>query len=776
MTPLTTQVNRNRLTALGAVVYLVLFVPLGLREVAPPAVVSASAPPALFSAARAMEHVEAIAKEPHPVGSIEHARVRDEVERRFRELGLDVEEQATVAIDARSSHRVVASSVTNVLATLRGERSDGPCVVLVAHYDSVPTGPGAGDDGAGVAALIETARALRSGPALRNDVVFLITDAEEVGLMGARAFVAEHPLVDRAAVLVNFEARGHRGPSICFETSPGNGELIRAFAAVAPHPVANSASYEVYRRMPNDTDLTVFKRAGLHGLNFAFIGDVSHYHTALDEPARLDPRSLQHHGESALALARRFGDADLSRLDASDRVYFSVLRAFVVHYPVGLAWPLLALAVGLLGYVIQQGRRRGRLAARSILHGVLLVVATAMIGVLLTYAVLARFDVTGERPFDPTPLYVAGRIFLGLFLLTASLFAAVALQLRPRAKIDGLWAGALVAVAFVAVATTAAAPGTSYVTTWPLLFGAAGLGFVILRPRRDRIGPRAFAAACIGMAPALVLVVPVVLHLSESTSLRGAVAPVLLFILFLALVLPAVLFAMSVRRWWVPIASGAAGFAVLGAAAFDSQAGDDSPAWTSLMYVRDDVERNAYFVSLERRADMWTAGVLGGNPPRRPMPEFFPGSDRSVLLTEAPSIGPPAPAPELELRGLEAESGVRRYRFFVHVPDGARRVELFVSDKHVARLLSVATKEIGGRDAGSPPAPNEARGARLTFHAPPPDGFELELEVQGDGAVPIVLLAYVAGLPIPSLEELPPGFVLRPNVPAWTIVRTRVEV
>jgi hypothetical protein len=123
-----------------------------------------------------------------------------------------------------------------------------------------------------VAVLLETLRALRSSPPLRNDLIFLFTDGEEPGLLGAKAFVDAHPAA--AALVLNFEARGTSGPAFMFETSEGNGWIVRQFAEAAPYPQANSLSYKAYRNMPNDTDLTIFKKAGIAGLNFAFIGDV----------------------------------------------------------------------------------------------------------------------------------------------------------------------------------------------------------------------------------------------------------------------------------------------------------------------------------------------------------------------------------------------------------------------------------------------------------------------------------------------------------------------
>src|SRR5690606_38828438 len=138
------------------------------------------------------------------------------------------------------------------------------------------------------------ARALLAGPPLAHPVRLLIDEGEEVGLLGAAAFVEQHPRAHEIAVVVNAEARGSSGPSSLFETSDGNAALVEAYVSAAPRPHATSLAYEVYRRMPNDTDLTVFKQAGVAGLNFAFVGDVGHYHTPLDDLAHLHLPSVQH--------------------------------------------------------------------------------------------------------------------------------------------------------------------------------------------------------------------------------------------------------------------------------------------------------------------------------------------------------------------------------------------------------------------------------------------------------------------------------------------------
>ena len=172
------------------------------------------------------------------------------------------------------------------------------------HYDGVEAGPPRRDDAAGCAALLETLRALRARKEpLAHDVIALFTDGEEAGLLGAAAFVREHPWAKDVAFILNFEARGTSGRSYMFETGQGNRDaasLLRSAGDVT----AGSAFTTIYRALPNDTDLSEFASLGVPALNFAFADGVERYHTSHDDVAHLNPGSLQHHGLQMLALAQ----------------------------------------------------------------------------------------------------------------------------------------------------------------------------------------------------------------------------------------------------------------------------------------------------------------------------------------------------------------------------------------------------------------------------------------------------------------------------------------
>ncbi|MCA9879840.1 MAG: M20/M25/M40 family metallo-hydrolase, partial [Thermomicrobiales bacterium] len=285
----------------------------------PPAPLPDSAPAEQFAAGRAMRVLERLVGEStgHPVSTAQNAAVRQRITDEMTALGLSVETQTAFSCQPRWA---VCGEVTNILARWPGTH-DGPAVLLTAHYDSVAAGPGAGDDLAGVAALLEVARILRAGPPLASPVILLFTDGEEVALLGAQAFVAEHPWAQGVGVVVNLEANGTSGQSLLFETTHDSGWLAQTLGGAETRLVGNAFADSLYTILPFNTDLTVYEAAGIPGVNFAFVDDHAQYHTPLDAPQNVDPGSLQHHGDNALAAARAFGAQDLRGPPSGERVY-----------------------------------------------------------------------------------------------------------------------------------------------------------------------------------------------------------------------------------------------------------------------------------------------------------------------------------------------------------------------------------------------------------------------------------------------------------------------
>jgi len=323
-----------------------------------------------FSVDRALEQVKAISQEPHGVGFSGHAKVRAHIIGELRAMGLETSVQEGYAASKRGSF----SKAINILARIKGTEQ-GKALLLLTHYDSSPHSSfGASDAGSGVATILEGVRAfLAQGKKCKNDIIILISDAEELGLNGANLFVNRHPWAKEVGLVVNFEARGSGGPSyMLIETNGGNSRMVEQFAKANPeYPVTNSLAYSIYKMLPNDTDLTVFREDGdIEGFNLAFIDDHFDYHTALDNYGRLDRTSLAHQGSYLMPLLQYFGNADLSLTKSSeDHVYFNMPIFKLVFYPFAWIWPMLIAAVVFFVVLLIIGFRKGILKSKAVLLG-----------------------------------------------------------------------------------------------------------------------------------------------------------------------------------------------------------------------------------------------------------------------------------------------------------------------------------------------------------------------------------------------------------------------
>ena len=461
----------------------------------PSNVVPASAPLTEFSADRAMEHLAALSNKPHPVGSEEHARVGEYIRSQLTILGLTPEIQRTTV-------------VSNIVARLKGT-SGGKAVLLVAHYDTVPSSPGASDNGSGVAMMLEILRALKAGSPFSHDVMFLFSDGEEIGLLGAKAFVYQHRWAKEIAVVLNFEARGNSGPSIMFETSPENGWLIRQFASASPRPVASSLSHDIYKLLPNTTDFAIFKEAGFAGLEFAFINGINHYHTSTDTVAVVDRRSLQHQGASGLALTSHLADANLENVRATDAVYFDLFSSTLIAYPANLALLFTGVIVLFFLAVITLGFRRGHLTIGGVATGSLAIplsVISALVVVMLVHWVIGSWRggtkgaVASQNGFEMI-------VFATIAIAVA---AVVFVLVSRRVNTPNLMMGGLSCWLVLLCLTVFRLRGASYLFTWPLLFNLAALAYVFARQHGKPVAAQHLAVLALCAFPGVVLFVPII--------------------------------------------------------------------------------------------------------------------------------------------------------------------------------------------------------------------------------------------------------------------------
>jgi len=444
----------------------------GLR---PPAPQPASAPATQFSAERAREVLNHLVGDgiPHPTGSAANGVVRGRVIDELTKLGYQPEVQTGFSCDDFGT----CATVKNILARLDGAEP-GASVLLSAHYDSVPAGPGASDDGAGVAAVIEIARALKSMPAPRHSIIILIDDGEEAGLLGAHAFVTQSPWAKDVRAAVNLEARGTSGPSMMFETGSANYWVVKLYSQNAARPATSSIFYQVYKQLPNDTDFTVFKASGYQGVNFAYIGDVNHYHTPLDNLENADPRSLQHHGENALPMILALANSDLSNPPAKEAVFFDLFERRVVMWPAGWSFPIAIVALILLLFQVGWLIAKNRLLPSALLWGIV-----NWLAIFVTTGVLALIfqkilHVAGVTPTNwvahPLPLQIT------FWCLAISVVTVVSLAFESRSGFWGLWAGVWIWWTLFSVVICWLTGGIGYVLLVPSCIAVVvGLPFTI---------------------------------------------------------------------------------------------------------------------------------------------------------------------------------------------------------------------------------------------------------------------------------------------------------
>lgn len=539
----------------GSLALALLIAVLTLQVPAPAGV---GAPAAAFSAGRAMADVREIARRPHPVGSADHARVQAVLLQRMAALGLQTSTQtgalspAAVRRLEREGGSAAGVELTNLIGVLPGRDPRLPAVALMAHYDTVPDSAGAADDSAGVAAILETVRAIRArGPADRTLVVIL-TDGEELNLDGARAFWGGHPLRDRIGAVVNLEARGGGGRAMMFETGRGNAETIALFARAGGRATggvsSNSLAVFVYEAMPNGTDFTIPKDRGVQGINLAFIGRPEQYHAPVSTPDALDQGSVQHIGSQALETADALLRAPTLPAATANVVYADLFGRVIVGHPPVMGWALLGLAFLGLGLAVWRARSHAGLtfadAGRGAVDGLWFLstglVLTQLVRLLAGplsgraesadayYTLLARLPWM-EAGAALTVLAVAFALFGGRTRIDRRIVAGAVAVAAVAALILGGMNPIVIGAAVIAVGLSLF-PGLAARSTWGGWTGLIGL-ILILGTAAQALAPEAaFLFVWTGLLAALAAALAAVLDpgLTRRRSLvPAAVAAVL---------------------------------------------------------------------------------------------------------------------------------------------------------------------------------------------------------------------------------------------------------
>ncbi|MDT4952933.1 MAG: hypothetical protein QOJ02_1071 [Acidobacteriota bacterium] len=718
--------------------------------------------PASFSTERAMAHVETLAGGPRPAGSAAHRAAREYIVTALREnAGLEAEVRDTTATSTRYGLPYDAARVHNVVATIRGT-DPSRRIVLMAHYDTVLTSPGAGDDAAGVATLLEAGRALAVEYGGASEVTLLFTDAEEVGALGAEAFLASGGLDPERTTVLNFDARGNAGPCALIETAGDEGRLVRALARSGAPVAASSLAPTLARLHGVGTDFRPFREAGAGGLNFAIIDGVARYHTPADTPSALDRESVQRQGEAAVALVRALGDGTD---DGSGTVsYFTAPWAGLVVYPRFLDLLAATLATVLVAFWVVVSVRRGHSSWAGLGAYCLAAVAAVTLAAVACHAGwwLVRALGAGPAPgladpYDPVPYRFAAVL----------LAAGTALGVARAARQIGVTVPTGLPVIAVAVlwGLVLWLPGAAYLLSVPMPFVA--LHAVVSGRVRGAPVARALGATAASLPVILVWApVPYALLTGLRLSAAWAAGAVAAFaVLLCASMFERARFVVDGRVAAVLIALAAV---AVGVGVSRAGASPETPRPVSVAYALDADASRAFWVS-DREIhggpeDAFFADAL----PTEALPRFL-GED-GALRRAAAADTLAVPGPEIALVGEATGDGRRDLTVRVRSRRGAPWLHVFVETGKVIGA-AVDGSAFDERASGDGAAEGAVWGFRHIGAGD--EGFELKLFVDpAGGPVRITVVDQSPGIENPAAARLEPdAMYARSWVAGTTFVR-----
>ena len=746
------------ITAIGiAVIILLSFV---LNR--PPAVVPADAPANVFSAERAAVHLPFIASEPNPIGSKANEAVRNYIVNHLENLGLEVHVQKTSYYYAPAQR---AATLHNVLTRIPGT-GGGKAILFMGHYDTLIMAPGASDNGSAVITMLELVRMLLHNPPLNNDLIFFFPDGEEYGLLGARAFMREHPWVSDIEIVINFEAMGTSGQSIMFETGENNFKTVKEYARAVPFPTGNSLSMEIYKMMPTTTDFEVFKTRGFQGLNFAYIGSSYDYHTAGDNIENTSLRSIQHHGEHAAALALHFGNLDPNFDSDRDAVYFNTIGYGFAYYPYNAVSPIaIIIALIILGILITAFIKKKIKLLHVLFAGIAFLFKLVIIylGTNSLYHIIESYYANNDLKllqYNQNGI-LAGFLFLvaafsvvyiqllvkgvkisqmvGIYLILMVLLIwggqftwqiavlALAIPLHMffahRKPIDGhsLASGAIVIWTLIMLTVSFTVTGASYLFKWPLLIGVLPFLLLLLirKLREDSIRMSLLLVMC---AIPLLLWFPYLMYLFQlAMGLSFIGFNMIVAGLMMGLLIPHVFIIYRINKWILPSVLGMAGVILIVTFATGLDYNERHRKQNRIIHATDGNSGQSFWLSFDDRPDKWTVQFIGESPGNIALAPFYPYHTGVARGNIAPGFDPVPPT--VEVIADTISHGERKLSLQIVANTDAYFVDFYFLTE------SAGTLDLGlGQAARSRLRPlRNSDWMRFMYLAPPDEGIILHL-------------------------------------------------
>lgn len=762
---------------------LIIVIPIvGFHLNKAPQAVPDNAPLTEFSAVRAMKHMEHIALKSHYIGANEHEKVREYIVDELKKMGIEPEIQVA---EVFYPDKYLAAIVRNIIVKIHGTESS-KSVLIVGHYDSVRDSYGASDDGSAVVTMLETIRLLRLKQPFKNDIIFLFTDGEEIGLTGASAFIENHPLAKNVGLVLNFDSNGTSGPSTLYQTSNDNNWIIIEFSKAVPFPIANSIFYEASRNGPDETDFSIFKKNGLSGFNFLFFETKFDVHTGGDNAQNISIESIQHHGSYASSLIQHFANIKLDNIEKGNAVYFNTIGKGFVHYSYKWIVPFVIVTLLLLLVILFIGFRRKILRPIRLLYGFLAFIihfaiapsiVTLICFILIKYypgndfrllfynqniLLLGLVGITVAISFSFYHLALKGIriwqliLFVSLIILmliwssllslmtilaTVGIGAITWFLYRKPTNVWELSLGSSIGWAILMVAGSIMIPGASYLFTWPLLFSLIPVGILFFRENRNEYSILQVFLFLAASLPILIWVPNLTYIFFTWLGLKMAGEAILFTMLCLSILIIHIEIITRIKPWFVPLISFSVGLFLLLYGSVNLQYSVRHKQQNSLILATNGNTNETLFTSYENQTDDWTVDYLTKQPDTSRLEDFNLFGKRNFIIKRIETEN--LPTPTLIVMNDSVVGSQRLLK--LHLNSGRKADKLYVqiksnSDSIKAAINNSEMKELKLMDG--------TEWYLLRYYALPEEGIDMELKLLEKQNIEISLTDIVYGLPV----------------------------
>jgi hypothetical protein len=735
-------------TFIGMYILLVL---IALKLFSPPKALPESASGNGFSAERALDHLKKVAAFPHSAGQSEHQKVVEYIAAYCAKNGLEVSLQDSTGIRSNPG-LVIAGSPRNIIARRKGD-SSRKALLVVGHYDSQFNTPGASDNGAAVSSMLEVIQLLSREKKQRNDIVFLFTDQEEMGLLGAESFVHTWPGIDSIGFVLNFDARGNAGPVLTFEISEPNGWAVSRYAKSVSHPYANSFLYEAYKLLPNDTDFSMFRKKKISGLNSAFADGYTYYHSAADTYGNLDLNTLQDEGDNMLSLVRYFGNTDLSNTRAADVIFFNPVGDWLIVFPKSLDILFISLITFGFAWLVYLGITKNRLTFGKMLLGALFTLIAIILSVVLGIVVVKT--VSSLYPhysnFKGSTFYNTNYYLLSFWGISLLSFVLIAGSRIRRWQTDSMVFGGMLLLVITMFLMKIFLNTAAYVIYFPMFFIETIYLWHYLANVRYENKPVTYSLTqLLPLAPAILFWAPFIYLLYIMFGFSAPYGAMIAVAFSFPFMVPGLKHALTVYKRYVPLSLLAVIITGLILGHISSGYTQQQPLLTNLMYAVDFDTNKALWVSDNNKLDEWNRKYIH-TARKEKFNEFYPEWNMYLWKGNAPLIADIKKG-SITILSDTSDNSVRRLSLLVASRDSVNSVELWFPD-------STAVTKINDRDVFKKNSAIANRYTRFKYYAPSPAGFKVDVAMPKSAKLTIKFIERKIGLPGSLIKEPLPNSI-----------------